>query len=135
YDNAAWEGKKIKGPEEKWISIQVNRQSLDQITEEQLQKLIADLEQTGYRTFLGMFGTGGAVGTGYKQFSYSPDTTVFDFDKSREEAAQSTATIVANSLSITPVSTRLIDVSPDPNLKYIVENSGLDLQLFISKPK
>jgi hypothetical protein len=84
-----------------------------------------------------MFGIGGQYPAGYGPFGNSNNkTTVFYFQRSSEKMALDVADMASKILSVTVAKPKFVDVSSlDKDMRFVIENSGLDLQLFLVSPR
>jgi hypothetical protein len=133
YDGGQWEGAAAKGARDKWINIYIPPLALADFSPDQIDKLVEQLKNAGYTSFLGMFGIGGPYSQNFGLLGASNQTSVFYFNDYNQQMAIGVAELVSKTLSITPVlEPRLADLSNWPEAKFVVEKSGLDLQLYLA---
>jgi hypothetical protein len=134
YQGARWERKKEKHPDDKWVAITIDPMAYGDVTEAELQTLMEELNKSRYTLFLGAFGIGGPIITGYGPFGTSAQSAVFYFQAEGKAMAEEVASIVSKVLSLKSVQTQLVDPSTmdyDDYRKFTIENSGLDLQILL----
>lgn len=122
-----------RGANEKWINIYIDVRSVGEFSSDQIKKLMNELKKAGYTPLIGMFGIGGPYSGGYGNFENANDnTTVFYFHHNSEQMARDVAAIASKTLSIPHVEPRFVDPSTlTKDLSFVIENSGLDLQLYL----
>jgi hypothetical protein len=130
-----WKGKTAKQPNEKWINIYIQPQSMGDVSQDQLKALIGELKTLGYTPLLGIPGIGGPYGTGFGPLgdAIGSDTKVFYFSSQAERMANEVRTLTSRVLTLrvddTPI---LVDTSKfDDSLKFVIDSSGIDVQLYI----
>jgi len=102
---------------------------------DQVEKLKEELKNAGYTPLLGSFGIGGPYGTGYGSLGDINETSVLYFKKASEQMASEVSSIASKTLSLKGLKPVFADVSmtflPNDDRRFIVENSGLDVQLVL----
>jgi hypothetical protein len=133
YNWSQWKGKQGKKEPEKWINIYIDANSVGKFSTEQITKLIEELQKAGYTPLPGMFGIGGPYTAGYGPLGNSDKPTIFYFQRGAEPLAAEAAAITAKVLSIKSLTPQYSDISAfhQKDLTFVVENSGLDLQLYL----
>ncbi len=100
---------------------------------------MAELKNAGYTPLLGSFGIGGPYGTGYGSLGDINETSVLYFKKASEEMASNVSSIASKSLSIKGLKPVFVDVSstmlPNDDRRFVIENSGLDVQLVLLRSR
>jgi hypothetical protein len=131
YDGGQWEGLAAKGPKERCINIYIHPLAMGEFSPDQIDKLVEELKNAGYTSYLGMFGIGGPYSQNFGPFgSPSNETSLFYFDNNNKQMAVDVARLVSKALSIkTVLEPRFVDFANWPDGKFVVENAGLDLQL------
>jgi hypothetical protein len=134
YQNQKWKGKDEKPSGEKWVAIYIDPLSYSDVSEANLLTLNEELKKSGYTLFFGTFGIGGPINTGYGPLGGTSTSSVFYFQEETKSMAEDVASIVSKVLSLKSVETQLNDPSTMSNQdyrKFILENSGLDLQIYL----
>jgi len=134
YGGAKWKGAAGKALNEKWVNISIDPRALGEISPAQLEKLMTELKDSDYTPLLGRFGVGGPYPAGYGSLGDTNEPTVFYFRKDSEQAATAVCAIASKALSIRDLKPRLADPSAmakDDDRRFIIEGSGLDLQLVL----
>jgi uncharacterized Zn finger protein (UPF0148 family) len=137
YNGGQWKGRAAKGAKEKWINFFIDPTSLADFSTAQMEKLLAALEASGYTPLVNMFGIGGPYFTGSGPLGTANQSAVFYFQHNSEQMAVDVAAIVSKTLSIKGVVPRFVDVSafnPADDRRFLIENSGLDLQVYLYRP-
>ncbi len=134
YEGRPWKGAAAKGPNEKWINIYVDPLSMGNFSKDQFQQLIGELKSAGYTSLPGMFGVGGPTTAGLGALGDSYGTALFYFKRDAQHMAQEASDIISRVLSIKSLKPTFVDPSAFPNIvlrRFVIENSGLDLQLVL----
>jgi hypothetical protein len=138
YNGGGWKGKAAKEADEKWINVYIDVTSTGDFNPEQIEKLMEAFKKAGYTPLLGMFGIAGPYAGGFGNFGNPANgaTTVFYFNRNSEQMAHDVAVIASKTLSVGPVKPQLVDPSTlSEDLAFVIENSGLDLQLYLFRPR
>ncbi len=125
-----------KTPQDRWVNISINPTTVGDISSNQLEKLVAELKASHYTPLLGLVGVGGPFSQGWASLGDSQETTVFYFKKDSEPMANNVSTIVSRSLSINVFKPQFVNpalMSKDDVRRFIIEHSGLDLQIFLAR--
>jgi hypothetical protein len=132
YDGAPWRSAAGKPASAKWINIYIQTQGLGDYSVKQMQRLLADLKTSNFTIWLKGFGLGGPYNTGYGPLGDSNETVVFYFKKESEQMAADVCAIVSKDLSIKAFKPQFINpTNEDADRRFIIEHSGLDLQLYL----
>lgn len=136
---------KNKKPGEKWVSLVPSNEALREgiYTKEELEQIQSALSSAGYRVFPGIISATGRFGVGVErlgnEFS-ARDTEVFYFNQRNIVMASDVLAIVAKHAKT--MTGRPILASgtayPDtfkPAYKFIIDDSGLDMQVFLGPEK
>jgi hypothetical protein len=101
-------------------------------------KALSELKKANFSPILGEFGVGGPYYSGLSGLGDGNQTTVFYFKNSGEAMAIELSAIASTALSDT-IRPRFVDpqsFSKDDLRGYVIEHSGLDLQLAVMpRPK
>jgi hypothetical protein len=136
YNNGQWKGLAAKGPKEKWINIYIDPMTTGDYSPSQLTAFMEELKKAGYTPLPGMFGIGGPYSSGYGQLGSSPEATVFYFRHNSEQMAVEVAAMAAKTLSNKGLKRTFVDLSTfGKDEAFVIENSGLDLQLYLLRPQ
>ena len=133
YDGARWKGAAEKGPKERWLSIRIDPRAVGDFSQDQIEKLVTELKKSGYTPWLGIFGVGGPYSSGYGSLGESNESAVFYFKKDLGQMASDVSAIVSRTLSAKALKPRLADpaaLAKDDVRRFVIENSGLDLESF-----
>jgi len=134
YNGRAWKGKAAKTPGDRWINIQLQSYNIPRFTTDEIDKLMKALRSSGYTPWPGMFGISGPYSTSYGPFGSAGESTVFYFERSSEPMAIDAASIASKVLS-TDVKAIFVDPgTQDEPRRFVIENSGIDLQLVLLRP-
>jgi hypothetical protein len=134
YNGKRWKGKAEKGPNEGWLDIYIHPLALAEISPDQLEKLMADVKRYDLTPLLGQFGVDGPYSSSFAALGDSSGSTVFYFEKESEQAAMTICAIASEDLSIKDLKPKFVDRSAfrrDDMRGFVIEQSGLDLQLFV----
>ena len=133
YNGGPWKGRAGKGGQERWVDVYIDPVSVGEFSTDQIDQLVEELKTSGYTPLPGMFGIGGPYVTGYGPLGNSLRTTVFYFDRSSQPMAHNVAATASRILSIEAVEPQFVDVSDvqQKDIVFLIENSGLDLQLYL----
>jgi prefoldin subunit 5 len=133
YNGAQWKGVAGKLPNEKWINIYIQGEGAGDYSVEQMEKLVAQLKSSNLTPLLGMFGVGGPYFENYGPIGGYGGTAVFYFKKDLEETASSVCAMVSETLSIKVVKPQFLNPADfRDDRRLVIEQSGLDLQLYIA---
>jgi hypothetical protein len=140
YRGAPWKNPTEKRPGEKWANIVIYPYALPEVSQTQLEKLLSELKKANFTPILGEFGVGGPYYSGFGGLGDSNQTTVFYFKKDAEAMANEASAIASTILSdnIRPKFVDPQSFSKDDLRGYVIDHSGLDLQLVVIpriKPK
>ncbi|UGV25387.1 hypothetical protein E0H22_06655 [Rhodopseudomonas boonkerdii] len=139
FNYGKWKDKSEKAPGEKWINIYIQPTIYSDISQEQLGKLLGALKKLGYTPLLGIFGIGGPYNTGYGPLGdvTGPGARIYYFQNEAVQMASEVRAVVSEFLSINvdaaPSYVDTTKFSSTDDRKLIVDNAGLDLQLYISR--
>ena len=134
FQSGRWKGKQEKAPTDRWINIYIAPTAVGNFSPDQLEKLVAELKNSGYTPLLGMFGVGGPYASGFGPLGNSSKTTVFYFQNDAKQMAIEVSEIVSRTLSIKPLEPQFVNVASfgeGDDRKFLLENAGLDMQLYI----
>jgi hypothetical protein len=131
-----WKGKAAKGPKEKWININLDIGSISYFSTDQIETLVAALKKAGYEPLLGMLGIGGPYSTGWSALGPTGrGTIIYYFNHNSEPIAHDVAAIASQVLSIRPIECDFVSVFQNKDETFAIEQSGLDLQLYLREPQ
>jgi hypothetical protein len=127
-----WKGKIDKQPNEKWINIYIQPQSMEDVSQDQLKTLMEELKTHGYTPLLGMIGIGGPYSTGFGPLGIvGADSKVFYFRNEAEDMAEEVRALASKILTL-KIDPLFVDSSKSGDaVKFVIDNSGVDLQLYI----
>jgi hypothetical protein len=92
---------------------------------------VEDLRKAGYTPFLGMFGVGGPYFENFGSFGNYAETSIFYFNRGTKQMVVDVAALVSKDISIKAVD-HFVDLAGfRDDRKFVVENAGLDLQLYL----
>jgi len=132
YRGAAWK-KDDKKPGEKWIGVYIFPDAITDFTSEEIERLAKDLRLAGYTPFLGVFGIGGPYVTGTGPLGDgSSDSSLYYFSKGLEPMSAEVRAIVLKDLPVKSLDASYVSasaMSQNDSRRFVIENSGLDLQL------
>jgi hypothetical protein len=139
YQGGHWKGPEGKEVNEKWINIYIDPMAVGDFSNDQITNLMDELTKSGYTPLLGLFGVGGPYITGFGRLGDRGNgTTVFYFNKNAEQVAVYVSRLVSEALSnirVEPIFEDLSDLAVDDARRFVIQNSGLDLQLFLRSPQ
>jgi hypothetical protein len=135
YNGERWKDKAEKGPNERWLDIYIHPLAFTDISPDQLEKVMADVKRYNFTPLLGTFGVDGPYNSSFGGLGDSPaGSAVFYFEKESEQAAMTICAIASEDLSIMDLKPTFVDRSAfrrDDMRGFVIEESGLDLQLFV----
>jgi hypothetical protein len=138
FNGAKWKSTDQKLPSEKWVNIYIQPTFLGDLTQDGLHDLMDKLKTQGDTPFLGAFGVGGPYGSQFASLgSGDTGTTVFYYDSGAKDIADRIRIMVSETLHIRDVQVlyRKPSEIQDKDLRYVVESSGLDLQIYLRSPQ
>jgi hypothetical protein len=137
YNGVRWKSLKEKAPGERWINILIDPMAVPDLSADQLEKLMADLKTAGYVPLPGMFGVGGPLNSGLGPLGNTGgSTTVLYFKKDSVATATAVCAMVSKALSLGELKPQFVDPVPqDETRRFVMEQSGLDLQIVIFHPR
>jgi hypothetical protein len=135
YNGSPRKGVAGKTPNERWVNIMISGEAIGDFSEDHIGKLLAELKNSNYTPLLGMLGIGGPYSTGLGSAGESNHTAVFSFKKDAEQTASMLSSMVSRLLSIQDVKPQFVDLAPyskEDQRRFIIEQSGIDCQLFLA---
>jgi hypothetical protein len=139
YQGGHWKGPEEKEANEKWINIYIDPMAVGDFSSDQVENLMEQLATSGYTPLLGLFGVGGPYMTSFGRLGDKGNgTTIFYFTKSAEQMAVDVSRLASKALSnirVEPIFEDLSDLAVDDARRFVIQNSGLDLQLFFRSPQ
>jgi hypothetical protein len=133
YNNTLWE-KNDKKANDKWVNIFIFPYAVGDFSSQEIENLIGDLRAAGYTPLLGTFGIGGPYSSGFGPLSDNNNVSLYYFAKSAEQMSVDIQKIVLKDLPVKNLGTYFVDaptMPPDDLRRFVIENSGLDLQLVL----
>jgi len=132
YNYRQWKGIAAKSPNDMWINIYIDPSSTGNFSLDKIDNIVKALKTAGYEPLPGMFGIGGPYSGGYGPFGESSVTTVFYFKRKSEPMARDVAAMVTKIVSKT-VEAKFVDIASfsQKDEAFVIEQSGLDLQLYL----
>jgi uncharacterized Zn finger protein (UPF0148 family) len=135
YNNKPWRNPSEKKPGEIWVDIYVETQFWPNISPKQMEDLGQDLRGLGLTPFFGTFGVGGSYASGFGSLG-DDSTAVFYFNEKGQQQASVAAKAVMSHLKLDDMPTKYIDPAKvDRIMRPVLEQSGLDMQIYISAPR
>jgi hypothetical protein len=137
YRGDRWKDLSEKAPNEKWINIYIDPMAMGDFSADEVEHLFADLQKSGYTPLPGLFGIGGPYAQGFGPLSDklgAGKSSVFYFNQKSEQMAVDVSQLVSKDLSmrrVEPVFEDFSDLAIDDGRRFVVQNSGLDLQLLL----
>jgi uncharacterized protein YceH (UPF0502 family) len=135
YKGGVWK-KDDKKPGEKWVGIFIFPYAIADFTGNEVDKLVKDLRAAGYTPLLGMFGIGGPYNSGIGPLGDSgSNSSLYYFSKNSEQMSAEVRDIVLKDLPVKSLDSSYVaalGMSQDDPRRFVIENSGLDLQLILS---
>jgi prefoldin subunit 5 len=135
FNGARWKGLAGKAPTERWVNVNIDLMALQRniFSPDEIEGVVAELRRSHYTPLVGMFGTGGRVGY------YTPigqnESRVLYFKKDSEGMATEVCAIALKKLAIANLKPQFLDATTkDEFTRFVIEQSGLDLQLFLAAP-
>jgi DNA-binding ferritin-like protein len=134
YKGVLWK-KDDKKPGEKWIGIYISPYAISDFTGGEIENLVRDLRAAGYTPLLGMFAIGGPYISGNvgSLGDNGSNSSLYYFSKGSEQMSAQVRAIALKDLPITSLDSSYVDASDllDDLRQFVIENSGLDLQLVL----
>ena len=123
---------------EKWINVYIQPTSYGEILPEQLETLLKELKTRGCTPLLGIFGTGGPYSTGFGPLGdYGTGTTIFYFNNEAKQMADEVRSLASSILTLkiddAPIFVDRSKFAPSDDRQFVIDNSGLDIQLYIRR--
>jgi hypothetical protein len=135
YNNKPWRGKAGKNPGEKWVGIFIATEAWPIISNKQVEDLEQTLRKIGFTPLAGRFGIGGPYSSGFGSLGDNSQA-VYYYNEKDKQAASEVAKAVKENLNLPEMPIKFIDPSKvDPSMRPVLEQSGLDMQIFISTMK
>ncbi len=135
FQSGRWKGQAGKEPKDKWVNIVIDPMVVGDFSQAQVEQLVTELKKAGYTPLLGSFGVGGPYASGFGSLGNINETSTLYFKKASEQMASEVSSIASKTLSLKGLKPVFVDVSTtfplnDPR-RFVVENSGLDVQLVL----
>jgi hypothetical protein len=134
YRGGQW-NKGDKKPNEKWIGLYIFPYAIGDFSSAEIESLDSDLRAAGYTLLPGTFGIGGPYSTGAGDLGNGGGNAGLNyFSKSAEQMSADVRPIILKDLPIKNLETVFVDASTmtqDDPRRFVIENSGLDLQLVL----
>jgi hypothetical protein len=100
FNGKPWKSSSAKSASEKWVNINLDPMAIGEarVSTEQLESLSAELKASGYSPFVGAFGFGGAVSSGYGALGYDSSSAVYYFSPTKRSQAEALTKLAGDKL-------------------------------------
>lgn len=135
FNGEKWKGVAGKGPNEKWVSIDIALMSAGKYTSTQIETLVSALKAEGYTPLLGLFGVAGPYNANFAflgSANFRGKTTVLYFNRSSEKLASRLCEILSRTVGVQGPQPSYVDATPLPKddpLAFVLRQAGLDAQI------
>lgn len=135
FNNKPWRNPAEKKAGEKWVDIFIDSPAWPSISPKQVENLVQALRKRGFTPLVGRFGLGGPYSAGFGALGDNSQAVYYYSQKDQQEASEA-AQAVRDNLNLAEMQAKYIDPTKvDQSMRPVLEQSGLDMQIYISNVK